>query len=97
MCTGWHLISRIYCYLQECILSGMMSVSGKKVLHIDRNKYYGGDIASITPLEDVSVFRNCFMTAIYCILGYKDIVAFDLFHMYARYFLIDNLTHNEDP
>lgn len=75
----------------------MMSVSGKKVLHIDRNKYYGGDIASITPLEDVSVFLNCFMTAIYCILGYKDIVAFDLFHMYARYFLIDNLTHiNED-
>lgn len=77
-------------------MSGMMSVSGKKVLHIDRNKYYGGDIASITPLEDVSVFLNCFMTAIYCILGYKDIVAFDLFHMYARYFLIDNLTHNED-
>lgn len=74
----------------------MMSVSGKKVLHIDRNKYYGGDIASITPLEDVSVFLNCFMTAIYRILGYKDIVAFDLFHMYARYFLIDNLTHNED-
>lgn len=74
----------------------MMSVSGKKVLHIDRNKYYGGDIASITPLEDVSVFLNCFMTAIYCILGYKDIVAFDLFHMHAKYFLIDNLTHNED-
>ncbi|XP_061187653.1 rab GDP dissociation inhibitor beta-like [Saccostrea echinata] len=39
--------------LKECILSGMMSVSGKKVLHIDRNKYYGGDIASITPLEDM--------------------------------------------
>lgn len=73
-----------------------MSVSGKKVLHIDRNKYYGGDIASITPLEDVSVFLNCFMTAIYCILGYKDIVAFGLFNMYVRYFLIDNLAHNED-
>lgn len=73
-----------------------MSVSGKKVLHIDRNKYYGGDIASITPLEDVSVFLNCFMTAIYCILGYKDIVAFGLFNMYARYFLIDNLARNED-
>lgn len=27
--------------LKECILSGMLSVSGKKVLHIDRNKYYG--------------------------------------------------------
>jgi Rab GDP dissociation inhibitor len=38
---------------QECILSGMLSVSGKKVLHIDRNKYYGGESASITPLEDL--------------------------------------------
>jgi len=39
---------------QECILSGMMSVSGKKVLHMDRNKYYGGESASLTPLEEVS-------------------------------------------
>lgn len=31
----------------------MLSVSGKKVLHIDRNKYYGGASASITPLEDL--------------------------------------------
>lgn len=31
----------------------MMSVSGKKVLHMDRNKYYGGESASITPLEEV--------------------------------------------
>ena len=31
----------------------MLSVSGKKVLHMDRNKYYGGDSASITPLEDL--------------------------------------------
>lgn len=31
----------------------MLSVSGKKVLHIDRNKYYGGESASITPLEDM--------------------------------------------
>jgi RAB protein geranylgeranyltransferase component A len=29
--------------LKECILSGMLSVSGKKVLHIDRNTYYGGE------------------------------------------------------
>ena len=41
--------------LKECILSGMLSVSGKKVLHMDRNKYYGGDSASITPLEDLYV------------------------------------------
>lgn len=39
--------------LKECILSGMLSVSGKKVLHIDRNKYYGGESASITPLEEL--------------------------------------------
>ena len=29
----------------------MLSVSGKKVLHMDRNKYYGGESASLTPLE----------------------------------------------
>jgi len=39
--------------LTECILSGMLSVSGKKVLHMDRNKYYGGESASLTPLEDL--------------------------------------------
>uniref|UniRef100_A0A4W3I8G1 Rab GDP dissociation inhibitor n=1 Tax=Callorhinchus milii TaxID=7868 RepID=A0A4W3I8G1_CALMI len=37
----------------ECILSGIMSVNGKKVLHMDRNSYYGGESASITPLEDL--------------------------------------------
>ena len=39
--------------LTECIISGMLSVSGKKVLHMDRNKYYGGESASLTPLEDL--------------------------------------------
>ncbi|XP_011941112.1 PREDICTED: rab GDP dissociation inhibitor beta isoform X2 [Cercocebus atys] len=39
--------------LTECILSGIMSVNGKKVLHMDRNPYYGGESASITPLEDL--------------------------------------------
>lgn len=39
--------------LKECILSGMLSVDGKKVLHMDRNKYYGGESASLTPLDDV--------------------------------------------
>lgn len=36
--------------LKECILSGMLSVSGKKVLHIDRNTYYGGDTGNWTLL-----------------------------------------------
>ncbi|XP_036387116.1 rab GDP dissociation inhibitor alpha-like [Megalops cyprinoides] len=39
--------------LKECILSGIMSVNGKKVLHIDRNPYYGGESTSITPLEEL--------------------------------------------
>lgn len=39
--------------LTECVISGMLSVSGKKVLHMDRNKYYGGESASLTPLEEV--------------------------------------------
>lgn len=42
------------CFVQECILSGIMSVNGKKVLHMDRNPYYGGESSSITPLEEVN-------------------------------------------
>uniref|UniRef100_A0A0V0J8Z9 Rab GDP dissociation inhibitor n=1 Tax=Schistocephalus solidus TaxID=70667 RepID=A0A0V0J8Z9_SCHSO len=37
--------------LKECILSGLMSVAGKKVLHMDRNNYYGGESTSVNPLE----------------------------------------------
>jgi len=33
--------------LKECILSGLLSVAGKKVLHLDRNDYYGGECASL--------------------------------------------------
>jgi len=33
--------------LKECILSGLLSVNGKKVLHLDRNNYYGGECASL--------------------------------------------------
>ncbi|MBN3301677.1 GDIA inhibitor, partial [Amia calva] len=39
--------------LKECVLSGIMSVNGRKVLHIDRNPYYGGESASISPLEQL--------------------------------------------
>jgi Rab GDP dissociation inhibitor len=38
--------------LTECIISGLMSVSGKKVLHLDRNSYYGGESASL-PLDQL--------------------------------------------
>lgn len=33
--------------LTECILSGLLSVDGKKVLHMDRNDYYGAESASL--------------------------------------------------
>jgi Rab GDP dissociation inhibitor len=33
--------------LKECVISGLLSVNGKKVLHIDRNGYYGADCASL--------------------------------------------------
>jgi len=33
--------------LKECVLSGLLSVAGKKVLHMDRNNYYGGACASM--------------------------------------------------
>ena len=42
--------------LTECVLSGLLSKSGKKVLHMDREDYYGGASASLN-LTQVSVAR----------------------------------------
>lgn len=44
--------------LTECILSGVMSKSGKKVLHMDRNNYYGAESASLTPLAELYKLFN---------------------------------------
>jgi Rab GDP dissociation inhibitor len=56
--------------LKECILSGVLSVEGKKVLHMDRNSYYGGESASLnlnqlfekfgkgTPGQDLGASRD---------------------------------------
>lgn len=43
--------------LTECILSGLLSVEGKKVLHMDRNDYYGGDSASLNLTQLYRHFR----------------------------------------
>ncbi|KAK7694774.1 Rab GDP dissociation inhibitor alpha [Cerrena zonata] len=43
--------------LTECILSGLLSVDGKKVLHMDRNDYYGGDSASLNLTQLYRQFR----------------------------------------
>lgn len=44
--------------LTECILSGLLSVDGKKVLHMDRNDYYGGESASLNLTQLYQKFRN---------------------------------------
>jgi len=41
--------------LTECIISGLLSVEGKKVLHLDSNNYYGGECASLN-LTQVNIF-----------------------------------------
>jgi Rab GDP dissociation inhibitor len=43
--------------LTECVLSGLLSVEGLKVLHMDRNDYYGGDCASLN-LEQLYKFMK---------------------------------------
>ncbi|CAL9771312.1 unnamed protein product [Musa acuminata subsp. burmannicoides] len=37
--------------LKECILSGLLSVDGLKVLHMDRNDYYGGESTSLNLIQ----------------------------------------------
>jgi len=44
--------------LTECILSGLLSVEGKKVLHMDRNDYYGGESASLNLTQLYRKFRE---------------------------------------
>jgi Rab GDP dissociation inhibitor len=43
--------------LTECILSGMLSQEKKKVLHIDRNSFYGGESASLNLTSMWKMFR----------------------------------------
>ena len=43
--------------LTECIISGLLSVAGKRVLHVDRNNYYGADTASLSLSNLFSKYR----------------------------------------
>mmetsp|Transcript_9564 Transcript_9564/g.16904 ORF Transcript_9564/g.16904 Transcript_9564/m.16904 type:complete len:445 (+) Transcript_9564:56-1390(+) len=43
--------------LKECIISGLLSVAGMKVLHMDRNGYYGAESASLTLNQLYERFR----------------------------------------
>jgi Rab GDP dissociation inhibitor len=42
---------------KECLLSGLLSVGGKKLLHMDRNTFYGGECSS---LNITQFFRRFF-------------------------------------
>lgn len=44
--------------LTECVLSGLLSTHGYKVLHIDRNPYYGGESASLNAEQLYSKFNK---------------------------------------
>ncbi|ONH90692.1 hypothetical protein PRUPE_8G069400 [Prunus persica] len=44
--------------LKECILSGLLSVDGLKVLHMDRNDYYGGASTSLNLTQLWKRFRG---------------------------------------
>ncbi|RWR83161.1 Rab GDI protein [Cinnamomum micranthum f. kanehirae] len=44
--------------LKECILSGLLSVNGMKVLHMDRNDYYGGESTSLNLKQLWKRFRG---------------------------------------
>ncbi|CCE64224.1 hypothetical protein TPHA_0H00130 [Tetrapisispora phaffii CBS 4417] len=44
--------------LTECILSGLLSVDGKKVLHIDKQDHYGGAGASVSLSQLYTKFKT---------------------------------------
>lgn len=44
--------------LTECVLSGVLSVSKKKVLHLDRNDYYGAECASLNLQQMYKKFKG---------------------------------------
>ena len=44
--------------LTECIISGLLSVQGMRVLHVDRNNYYGADAASLSLQNIFQKFRD---------------------------------------
>ena len=44
--------------LKECIISGLLSIEGKKVLHLDRNDYYGGESASLNLQQLYAKYRG---------------------------------------
>lgn len=58
--------------LKECVLSGLLSVKGKKVLVIDRNGFYGGDCASLNLTVRVLKRTDAIAHACFMLCAHKD-------------------------
>jgi len=43
---------------KECVISGLLAVDGYKVLHMDRNNYYGGASASLNLVQLFQQFKD---------------------------------------
>lgn len=44
--------------LVECIMSGFLCMEGKRVFHMDRNPFYGGEGASLNLTNLWKIFRG---------------------------------------
>lgn len=55
--------------LTECVISGILSVAGLRVLHCDRNAYYGAECASLTLTQLYSHFKSTSMPPNESIIG----------------------------
>ncbi|TVT97474.1 hypothetical protein EJB05_57278, partial [Eragrostis curvula] len=65
--------------LKECILSGLLSVDGLKVLHMDRNDYYGGESTSLNltkfMMANGALVRVLIHTSVTKYLNFKAVMA----------------------
>ena len=62
-------------------------MNGKKVLHMDKNKYYGGESASLTPLAEV-LFVTFFIAASYVLhhLPHNRLTDYSFFFQFYKKF-----------
>jgi hypothetical protein len=52
--------------LKECVLSGLLAVKGLRVLHLDRNNFYGGECASLNvSVRSLSAASSCFFLLLF--------------------------------
>eukprot|EP00854_Cymbomonas_tetramitiformis_P007075 gene7075-8438_t len=82
--------------MKECLISGLLSVEGKKVFHLDRNGYYGGASASLRLDDFYEKFRGKDAKIPEC-LGQKRDYNVDLIPKFimASGLLVETLIHTD--